>query len=443
MRRWLPLLVYVCAVLSSSLHAQTVLLGNLYIRVPTGWKVSQTAISDSIHILSFIKDEASITLFRRPHVTRSVSDYISSDAKTLQAVSVYNAQGISWSRTTTSKAAPVSSAKTVYVDHFLVNHEGAQYHGFSRAADESSARATTESFLSTANFLVTQSMSAFSLTAPNYTGQKYYLGWGAAQGGDPSFMHNEVKYDVLHTQSVFAGEWGGSYTDKQLIGSGTATSSKVRSAWKEIGDKMKKDDMYLQYSSGHGSSQGLGIGLSYKEIRDNALSYPAKEILIFIMACKSGALVDSFNRVRSKWENWKSEGRSLLVIASSADGVDSSTGPGTDPDEPAGVSGSAGSAFGHALWKALNGSSDGFSDGVKDGFVSLNEIRDYTRYRTKQIGGHTPQDTGTYLPHIVMNRIPSSSYLATLKGGTDSLTDAQIEVAIQEFDRGLANVPLN
>ncbi len=41
-----------------------------------------------------------------------------------------------------------------------------------------------------------------SLTGDDYTGRKYYFGWGAAANGDPSMMHNEVKYDVLHTHDT-------------------------------------------------------------------------------------------------------------------------------------------------------------------------------------------------------------------------------------------------
>ncbi len=69
---------------------------------------------------------------------------------------------------------------------------------------------------------------------------------------------------------------------------------------------MTADDMFVQYSSGHGSTSGLGVGVTYEEIRDNALAYPAKEIIIFIMACHSGGLVQSFNDKKDTWQNWPS-----------------------------------------------------------------------------------------------------------------------------------------
>ncbi len=89
--------------------------------------------------------------------------------------------------------------------------------------------------------------------------------------------------------------------------------------------------------------------------------------------------------------------RSLMVMSSSTVAENSSTGPGTDPDQPNSPNGSAGSAFGHALWKALIGYSDGALDGVKDGFLSLGEIREFTITKTKQVGGHTPDYTGVRL----------------------------------------------
>jgi hypothetical protein len=114
---------------------------------------------------------------------------------------------------------------------------------------------------------------------------------------------------------------------------------------------------------------------------------------------------------------------------------------GTDPSETNGPTGSAGSALGHSVWKALTGSADRISDGVVDGDISLGEIRDYARFRTKQVGGHTPVDTGSYLPYGIMNRVPTASYLAQFKGSTDGLSDAQIEEAVLKLDQDLAVTP--
>jgi hypothetical protein len=249
-----------------------------------------------------------------------------------------------------------------------------------------------------------------SLTDGDYTGKKYYFGWGAANRGDPSDMHNEVKYDVLHTHDIFTKEVGGNYIGTKEIGP-QVDENIITQHWDEIGGVMGADDMYVQYSSGHGYEEGLGVGVSYDQIRDNALAYPAKEIVIFTMACHSGGLVDSFNDKKSQWQDWQSRGRTLFVMGSSETWENSSTGPGTDEDEPDGPYGSAGSAFGHSLWKALIGDGDGYGNGVQDGYLTLSEIKDFTINLTEDIGGHTPVVTGAFNGNLIMNRVPSQEFI--------------------------------
>ena len=272
-----------------------------------------------------------------------------------------------------------------------------------------------------------------SLTDSEFAGKKHYFGWGAAYRNDPSNMHNEVKYDVLHTHDIFTEQVGGSYLGTKETGT-HVNSRIIQDEWDRIGADMTEDDMFVQYSSGHGYSSGLAVGVSYDEIRDNALSYPAKEVIIFTMACKSGGLVDSFNRRQNEWSDWREQGRNLLVLASSRTWENSATGPGRDQDEPGGPYGSAGSAFGHALWKALIGYADGYIDGVKDGYISLEEIVEYSIYKTQRVGGHTPVFTGTYNPYLIMNRIPPAEFLAGLENSTEGLSEEEIAARVQALD---------
>jgi len=266
-----------------------------------------------------------------------------------------------------------------------------------------------------------------SITDPDYIGKKYYLGWGAAAFGDPSNMHNEVKYDVLHTHDVFTQNIGGSYVGTKLIGSGV-NGSQIRSQWTSLQQQIKPDDMYVQYSSGHGSRSGLMVGVTYNEMRDRALALKARETIIFTMACFSGNLVDSFNLARDQWQDFQSQGKTLLVVGSSQSGETSSTGPGSDPGEPNGPNGSAGSAFGHAMWKGIIGYADGAIDGVKDKKTTLEELLKFVIAKTKAIGGHTPKVTGVYDPKLVMTLTPSRAVLERLLGGTPEGLDALNEI---------------
>jgi hypothetical protein len=275
-----------------------------------------------------------------------------------------------------------------------------------------------------------------SLTGAGFTGQKYYLGWGEILDG---FMGNETYYDVKHTHDIFANQVGGKYKATKLDrDSGSVSGSSISSAMSTIKGQIKPTDMYVQYSSGHGYPSGLGVGVTYDQIRDNALSYGAKETVVFIMACHSGGLVNSFKNKSSELERMKQEGKTLFVMSSSTVQETSSTGPMTDSDESAGRQGSAGSAYGHALWKALIGYADGAMDGVKDGFIDMSEIEAYTKKRTQEIGGHSPVAYGFNYQWLVMNEVPNGGYEAGLDGGTSGLSDAEIAASVAELDQALA-----
>ncbi len=275
-----------------------------------------------------------------------------------------------------------------------------------------------------------------SLTGKNFAGKKYYFAWGHASPGDPENMHNEVKYDVLHTHEIFTKDIGGSYTGTKLIKSGEENS--ISSAFNQLKFQITANDMFIQYSSGHGLPTGLVVGGSYQEIAARILSLPAKEIIIFTMACHSGGLVDTFNQMRSQWSGFAAQGRTLFVMSSSTVQQTSKTGPNSDA-EAIGPQGSAGSAFGHSLWKSLLGDSDGAYDGVKDGFIDLGEIEAYTKQRTAQIGGHNPVSTGSYNPGLIMNQVPKDrSALTYTDRGTTSASTSELEEMIKAEDiRGI------
>lgn len=237
-----------------------------------------------------------------------------------------------------------------------------------------------------------------SLTSDYFDAHKYYMGWGVAGRGDPNMMHNEVSYDVKHTHEIFSKDLGGSY--ESFVKTGLDVNrSYIIDTWKDVDSKITGEDMYVQYSSGHGSPQGLGAGVSYSEIVDHVLSLKAKEKIVFIMACYSGGLVNEFNKRKDEWGDG-----TLFVLASSKQSESSSTGPGTDSEEEGGPRGSSGSAYGFSLWKSLLGDADGYVDGILDGYLSLEEIRDYTTDKTVKVGGHTPQVTGQYEGGLIMNR---------------------------------------
>jgi len=321
---------------------------------------------------------------------------------------------------------------TYYVSAFSTEYMNSTYYGYIHSQDTTSGDQVIASFLQGTK-PKTQVSDINSLTGPDYSGKKFYLGFGDLLDGE---MGNEVKYDVKHTNDIFTKSVGGDYNGTSFI-SEYGGDDKVRSYWDGLKSVMGNQDMYVEYSSGHGSQSGLMFGLSYSEIANNALAMPAREVVVFIMSCYSGNLVDRFNDKKSQWEDWQSKGRTLMVFASAHDDEESSTGPGTDPDEPEGPDGSAGSAFGWALWKALIGYSDGYLDGVKDGFITLDEIIAHTTVKTEQVGGQTPIATGAYNGNLIMNRVPPKRFIDSLMGGTEGMTNAEIRHALHDLDRGL------
>lgn len=419
-------------VLGAAAYADDVPYANLVdvsLEAPAGFRLVQQAENDGTRFVIFESTDGIFAMYARPQQTAAMKTVFAVGA-TVVAEREEQLGPLKWQLLETTAKAKDKPSNTYAVFSFRAEHRGVTYEGYARSKDKSKAEAIARQILGDAMI----SLNGRSLSDEGFDGKKYYLGWGAVGGGDPSNMQNEVKYDVAHTHDIFTKKVGGDYESTTLIAN-QATASSVRNQWSMLKSQITPKDMYVQYSSGHGMQTGLGIGVSYNEMRDAALAMSAKEIVVFTMACFSGGLVNAFNAKKTSWQDFPSRGRTLFVMSSSSASQESSTGPGTDPGEPGGPEGSAGSAFGHALWKALIGEADGFLDGVKDGYLSLEEIRDYAVWRTKQIGGHTPQFTGSYSGALVMNATPPPSYLASLTGGTEHMTDAQIADAVRRLDR--------
>lgn len=419
-------LVLVCFTFSLPVLAEELALDVLGLTVPTGFKVVQEAQSENTKFLILQKGEESIALYSQSGGSFDAKQVFASNS-TVVTTNQADEGPLHWDLYEVRYKKPGGGQGNLV--GYVAKYGGYTFYGYAKAGSIAAAKANA------VEMMQTMRLQFRSLTASDYSGKKYYFGWGAAGSGDPSMMHNEVKYDVLHTHDIFTKEVGGEYVGTKMTGS--VSANQIRNEWNRLKSLITPQDMYVQYSSGHGMPTGLGVGVNYNEIRDNALSYSAKEIIVLTMACNSGGLVNAFNSKKSVWQDWPSQGRTLFVMASSLVSENSSTGPGTDSDQPGSPNGSAGSAFGHALWKSLIGYADGYVDGVKDGFLSLEEIRDYTVKRTKEIGGHTPQYTGAYAGALVMNRVPPKRFLERLENGTEGLTDAEIQANIQALDQSM------
>ncbi len=389
------------------------------------WKLVQSALDGNKSVLRFrFVDGEELNLFYGSQ-SNDLKSMLASGT-TIKAEKYDSFGSLNWKILQTSRG---NNDGKVYATLFQTEHRGNVYYGYVASKNEQTAYDRVYSFLAGMN-----ADSSRSLTGVDYKGKKYYFGWGAAGMGDPTLMQNEVKYDVLHTHDIFTKDIGGSYMGTKFLDYKTATGTAIKNTWTDIKSKIQADDMYIQYSSGHGSPTGLAVGVTYDQIRDTVLSFNAKETVIFIMACHSGALVDSFNKKKADWQNFQANGKNLFVMASSKANENSSTGPNTDPQQPGGPTGSAGSAFGHALWKALIGHADGQTTGVKDEYLTLEEIRDFSVKKTLAVGQHTPVHTGSYDAKLVMNKVPSQRFIDSLGTSTEGMSDEQIAELVRKLD---------
>ncbi len=431
--RFLGTTVLFLSLVAARAHALDVALDVITLTVPDGFTLVQEAQDEGTKFVVLQKNNDVIALYARSGDVDAVKMLASGSTVTGNTTKDYGP--FSWKM---FDAKFNANGKSANVKGFSAKHGNVTFYGYSRASSVDAAQSNVVPVLDSMRLQMVWPGSGRSLTSADYSGKKYYFGWGAAGQGDPSMMHNEVKYDVLHTHDIFTKNYGGGYQGDKLIGPNTS-GSQIKGAWDSLKSQMGPQDMYVQYSSGHGMPTGLAVGVNYNQMRDAALSFNAKEVIILTMACHSGGLVDAFNAKKDVWGNWQAQGRTLFVLASSLKSETSSTGPGTDGDQPGGPNGSAGSAFGHALWKSLIGYADGYVDGVKDGFLSLEEIREHTIAKTKKVGGHTPVATGSYHGALVMNRVPPKSVLERFERGTEGLSDEEIEAQIHELDAAMAS----
>lgn len=387
-------------------------------------KIVQSVADNGLNIVRISTNGREVNLFVGERSV-NLKDFAASTSTILHEESL-SLNDLMWNTIQTEKK---TNRSLVFVTAFETSFQGKTYYGYVSAPTSIDAQSTALSFLKKMTVGNTR-----SLTGPDYKGKKYYLGFGAAMSFDPTSMQNEVKYDVLHTHDIFTKEVGGNYIGVKFTSYKDANQKNITNAWSDIKNKIGSDDMYVQYSSGHGSESGLAVGVDYDQIRDTTLAFNAKETVLFIMACHSGGLVSAFDSKKTEWEDFQSKGKTLFVMASSKHSENSSTGPGTDAEEPNGGEGTAGSAFGHSLWKALIGHADGEVDGVKDGYLSLEEIEKFTVKKTLEIGGHTPVSTGAYDPKLLMNRVPSRAFLDSLDVSSESLSDQEVIERVKALD---------
>jgi hypothetical protein len=137
--------------------------------------------------------------------------------------------------------------------------------------------------------------------------------------------------------------------------------------------------------------QGVTIWSDYS---DELLDIPAKNVIVLVMACYSGGLIDYLKTIEAKWKNRAETGRNFLVITSQNN---SST------SDPVPINGELYNPFSAAVETALLGKADGFKTGLTDGQVTYEEFVGYIMETTHQLSSRAfPQTLGSYDPGEVL-----------------------------------------
>jgi len=222
----------------------------------------------------------------------------------------------------------------------------------------------------------------------------------------------EEMYDILTDPQY------GNYPKNQvrLLIDEQATDNNIKSAigtW--LRRNTRKDDTVIIFFAGHGAPEDeqtywvtynaniddlYGTALSNDEISDMFDRIEAKRTIAFLDSCYSAATVHRTDRkrgvilVKDPFQKFKGKGR---VIITSSDGEEQSLE----------IDKFGHGAFTYYLGKALKGE----ADENNDGFIELDEVWDYVKYRVadtarKHGSTQTPIIDGSYSAGIVLSKHP-------------------------------------
>ena len=275
----------------------------------------------------------------------------------------------------------------------------------------------------------------------------------------------KLKYATVDAEEIYnvlTDQQYGNFPENQvkLLIDEQATYNNIKSA---IGTWLKrntlKDDTVVIFFAGHGAPEDektywvtynaniddlYGTALSNDEIADMLDRVEAKKMIAFLDSCYSAATINRTDKKRSiiivkdPFQKFKGKGR---VIITSSDGKEQSV----EID-----------AFGHGIFtyyllKALKGDADRNGDG----YIELDEIWDYVKYRVTNTARRygrtqTPILDGSYSAGIVLSKDPERLKTLYLKSEREKkekelaskislLTDlySNGEISSSQFDKAV------
>jgi hypothetical protein len=236
-------------------------------------------------------------------------------------------------------------------------------------------------------------------------GRSVFFAFGVAAPDDPQGQKDLLVDQVGKVLSSAVAGPGVTATEV-LVGAAEVSPAIVRAKLWEYQQTLQGADTFVIYSHGHGGAKGLALAfdktpsdlLRWQEYADLLLSLPAKNVVVFTMACHSGALADVLKQepFASRWLGRSKSGRSFVVLTAVA-----SDETATATDGRIGDPSAIGNPFTFAVRTAIDGQADGFagtaSAGSGDGWTSLRELVDYvvfTAHEKARSDDHHPQFAG-------------------------------------------------
>lgn len=257
------------------------------------------------------------------------------------------------------------------------------------------------------------------IVPPSEIGERYAVVIGIGRYKDNRIP--KLKYTTVDAESVYSilidPEYGNFPKNQvKLLINEQATDNNIKSAigtW--LRRNTRKDDTVIIFFAGHGAPEDektywvtynaniddlYGTALSNDEIADMLDRVEANKMIAFLDSCYSAATVNRTDKKRSimikkdPFQKFKGKGR---VIITSSDGK----------EESLEIEKFGHGVFTYYLLEALKGE----SDENKDGFVELDEVWDYVKYRVtdtsrKYGSSQTPIIDGSYSAGIVLSKHP-------------------------------------
>ena len=119
-------------------------LQDMQLTVPDGWSLRQDAKDDGSIILGFEKGAEYLTIYVKGQTGLDMRSIFVNGSTVVRDVRTLPRNSYNWKVLETSKS---TSGRTAYVASFLVEHNGASYYGYARAANSTAAMDVANAFL--------------------------------------------------------------------------------------------------------------------------------------------------------------------------------------------------------------------------------------------------------------------------------------------------------